>query len=65
MSSIKIRVEAIHYFLQRYAEDMVRKSTAALQIENNWRNMSVSCEKNWSNRKRWRRCTSPATYPQV
>jgi predicted nucleotide-binding protein (sugar kinase/HSP70/actin superfamily) len=33
VGSIKIRVETIHYFLQRYAEDLARKSEAALQIE--------------------------------
>ena len=31
--SIKIRVETIHYFLKRYAEDMNRKRTAGAAIE--------------------------------
>ena len=31
--SIKIRVETIHYFLKRYAEDMNRKRTAAAAID--------------------------------
>jgi predicted nucleotide-binding protein (sugar kinase/HSP70/actin superfamily) len=31
--SIKIRVETIHYFLKRYAEDMTRKRAASLSID--------------------------------
>lgn len=63
VGSIKIRVETIHYFLQRYAEDLARKSEAALQIEKQLADYERQLRKELEQQEALVRVHSPSEVP--